>query len=118
SNPVERVTGTVASVDNGKVSMQDGKSFTVNGQTAITRRSVVDASAIKTGQTVAVTAKRQPDNTLLASIVTVFSTPPNGFPLGQRPLDAGNLMTNATVDQVSGASFTVTFPDGGAKVQL
>jgi hypothetical protein len=30
----------------------------------------------------------------------------------------GNLMTNATIDQVQGTGFTVTFPGGGARVQV
>lgn len=67
----------------------------------------------------AITAKRQPDNTLLASIVSIF--PPsltNVVPGGQRPLPEGNLMTNATIDTISGNSFTVVFEGGGAKIAI
>jgi hypothetical protein len=117
TNPVERVNGTVQSVDNGKVTLKEGGSFSVTPQTAVTRRQTAAVSALQTGQVVAVTAKRQPDNTLLASLVVVFP-PSNGPPLGQRPLDAGNLMTNATVDKVQGNGFTVTFPGGGAQVTM
>ncbi len=118
ANPVERVSGTVQRVEGDRVSLTEGGSFTVTDQTAITRREPGTAAALQPGRTVAVTAKRQPDNTLLASLVTVFPTAPNGLPLGQRPLDGGNLMTNATVDTVQGSAFTVTFPGGGARVNL
>ncbi len=118
ANPVERVSGTVQRVEGDTVSLMEGGSFTVTEQTAITRREPGTVAALQPGRTVAVTAKRQPDNTLLASLVTVFPTAPNGFPLGQRPLDGGNLMTNATVDTVQGNAFTVTFPGGGARVNL
>jgi hypothetical protein len=33
-------------------------------------------------------------------------------------LPEGNLMTNASIDQLQGNAFTVTFPGGGARVQL
>jgi hypothetical protein len=74
---------------------------------------------LKPGLFVAVTATRQPDNTLLATIASVFPASLSAnVPGGQRPLPEGNLMTNATIDQVSGNSFTVTFPGGGARVTL
>jgi hypothetical protein len=118
TNPVERVSGTVQSIDGGKVILTSGNSFSITPQTAVTRRVASTIGALQKGQTVAITAKRQPDNTLLASLVMVFAAPPSGFGLGQRPLDAGNLMTNATVDTVEADGFTVTFPGGGAKVAL
>ena len=74
---------------------------------------------LKPGLFVAITATRQPDNTLLATIVSAFpASLSSTVPGGQRPLPEGNLMTNATIDQVSGNSFTVTFPGGGAKITL
>src|SRR5947209_3033322 len=77
TNPVERVSGTVASVDGNKVTLKEGGSFTLSPQTAITRRVNGSAADLKSGAVVAVTAKRQPDNTLLASLITVFPTAPN-----------------------------------------
>jgi hypothetical protein len=118
TNPVQRVNGTVQSVDNGRVTLKEGGGFAVNDQTRVTRRTASSASALQPGQIVAITAKRQPDNTLLASLVVVFPTAPTGFQLGQSPLDQGNLMTNATVDKVSGNSFSVTFPGGSAQVTV
>lgn len=118
TNPVERLSGAVLSVDAGKIALKDGNSFSLAPQTVITKRATITAADLKVGQTVAITAKRQPDNTLLASMVVVFPTAPNGFPLGQRPLDAGNLMTNATIDKVSGNDFHATFPGGAEQVTV
>jgi hypothetical protein len=117
SNPATRVSGTVASVAGNTVSLQDGSSFMLNGQTAITQNVPATATDIQSGRVVAVTAKQQPDNSLLASMVVVFPTPP-GFNLSQFPQSDGNLMTNATVTQVNGSDFMVTFPGGGAQVKL
>ncbi len=118
TNPIERLSGTVQSVDSGKVTLKEGGSFALAPQTVVTKRQTIAAADLKTGQTVAITAKRQPDNTLLASMIVVFPTAPNGFALGQRPLDAGNLMTNATIDKVAGNSFHATFPGGAEQVSL
>lgn len=83
------------------------------------RATVVD---LKPGLFIAITAKQQPDNTLLASIVNIFPASLGArVPTGQRPLTDGNLMTNApiaSIDQVSGTSFTVTFSGTTAKVVL
>ena len=118
TNPVERLNGAVQSVTAGKVTLKDGSSFSLAPQTVITRRAPITAADLKVGQTVAITAKRQADNTLLASMIVVFPTAPNGFALGQRPLDAGNLMTNATIDKVAGSSFHATFPGGAEQVTV
>jgi hypothetical protein len=113
--PRTSVDGTVQTVDATKLTLADGKSFTLSDTTNVIRVVPITAADLKVGQYVAVTAKRQPDNTLLASIVNVFPTTGNTF---QRPMDGGNIMTNATIDQISGNTFTVTFTGGGAKVTL
>ncbi|HLZ68347.1 MAG TPA: DUF5666 domain-containing protein [Dehalococcoidia bacterium] len=118
TNPVERLSGTVQSVDAGKVTLKDGGSFSLSPQTVVTKRAMITAADLKTGQTVAITARRQPDNTLLASMIVVFPGAPSGFRLGQSPLDAGNLMTNATIDRVAGSSFHASFPGGGEQVSI
>jgi hypothetical protein len=78
----------------------------------------ITAADLHQGDYIAITAKRQPDNTLLASIVNVFPPSLGQVAPGQRPLPEGNLMTNASIDQLQGNAFTVTFPGGGARVQL
>jgi hypothetical protein len=113
--PRTSVDGTVQSIDATKLTLADGKSFTLSDATNVIRVVPIAAADLKAGQYVAVTAKRQPDNSLLASIVNVFPTTGNTF---QRPMDGGNIMTNATIDQISGNTFTVTFTGGGAKVTL
>lgn len=118
TSPIERVNGTIQSFTSGTVMLSGGKSFTVSDKTRIILIQPAKASDLKSGDYVAVTAKRQPDNTLLASIVNVFPASMKGVGVGQRPITGGNLMTNATIDQASGDSFTVTFPGGGAQVKL
>jgi hypothetical protein len=109
------VDGTVQTVDGTKLILADGKSFALTDKTNVVRLVPLTAADLKVGQYVAVTAKRQPDNSLLASVVNVFPTTGNTF---QRPMTGGNIMTNGTIDQISGNSFTVTFTGGGAKVVL
>jgi hypothetical protein len=50
--------------------------------------------------------------------VNVFPAAARGVANGQFPLTGGNLMTNATIDQVTATGFTVAFPGGGAKITL
>jgi hypothetical protein len=120
SNPVQRVSGTVQSVSGNTVALSQGGSLTLSPQTAITVRKTGASSDLQSGKTVAITAKQQADGTLLASMIMVFPTAPGGSSFfGQRPLDGGNLMTNATVDKVQSNGFTATFPpDGNAQVTL
>jgi Domain of unknown function (DUF5666) len=118
SNPVARVNGSVQGVSGNTVMLSQGSSFMVTPQTVITVRKAGTPSALQVGKTVAITAKPQADGTLLASMVVIFAAGPNGIPLGQRPLEAGNLMTNATIDKVQATGFSATFPGGGAQVTL
>ena len=119
ANPATRVTGVVQTVASNKVTLVDGSSFNLALNARVIRQEIAKPSDLAAGQFVAVTAKRQTDNTLLASIVSVFSESlSKTIPGGQRPLPEGNLMTNASIDQVSGNSFTVSFTGGGAKVTL
>lgn len=118
TNPAERDDGTIQAVANGTITLSDGKTFSVVSKTRIIRTESIKAGDLKTGDYVAVTAKRQTDNTLLASVVNVFPSSLKGVGVGQRPMTGGNLMTNATVDKIDGDSFTVTFPGGGAQVKL
>ena len=110
---------TVKTVAGTKVTLDDGTSFDLTPTTRITHQQKVTVADLKPGAFVAITAKRQTDNTLLASIVSVFSdSQSKTVPPGQRPLPEGNLMTNAAIDQITGNSFTVTFTGGGAKVTI
>jgi hypothetical protein len=117
TNPAARETGPVKSIDGSTVTLQDGTTFTLNPQTNITRRVTGVPTDVQKGRYVAVTAKRQPDNTLLASEVVIFDSASASF-YRQFPMDGGNIMTNAAVDQVNGNSFNVTFPGGAERVTL
>ena len=118
-SPATRVTGTVQTDAAGKVTLADGTSLDITPTTRVTQQQSITAADLKAGMFVAITGKRQPDNTVLASIVSVF---PDSLrkvvPGGQRPLPEGNLMTNASIDQVTGNAFTVTFPGGGARITI
>jgi hypothetical protein len=116
--PGERVNGTVQSAEGGKVTLGDGKSFAFDGNTRVIRQESIAPGDLKAGMYVAVTATRQSDGTLLATIVNIFPEETRGVGIGQRPMAGGALMTNATIDQVEGDRFTVSFPGGGARVQL
>ena len=118
-NPATRVTGTVQTDTAGKVTLSDGTSLDVTSTTRVIQRQTITAADLKPAMFVAITGKRQQDNTLLASIVRVF---PDSLAKvikgGQFPMTEGNLMTNAAIDQITGSSFTVTFPGGGARITI
>jgi len=114
-----RVEGTVTGAAADKITLGDGTSFALSPTTRALRQLTITPADLRPGMYVAVTAKSQPDGTLLASIVSVFSeSVSRAVAGGQRPLPEGNLMTNATIDQVAGRSFTVTFPGGGARIAI
>jgi hypothetical protein len=118
TNPTNRVNGTVASIDGDTVTLKEGGSFTLSGQTRITRTVAATQSDLVVGKVVAVTAKQQQDNSLLASDIRIFPAAPSATFFQQYPMGGGNLMTNATIATVSGNSFTVTFPGGGGTVDV
>ncbi len=113
-----RVSGSVKSIAAGKITLADGTSFATTPQTRVSRLETITPADLKPGLYVAVTAKRQTDNTLLASVVNVFDESQRGAAPGQRPMTGGNLMTNATIDKVEADTFTVTWDGGGARVKL
>jgi hypothetical protein len=114
-----RIEGTVTGAAADKITLGDGTSFALTPTTRVLRQLTITPADLRPGMYVAVTAKSQPDGTLLASIVSVFSeSVSRAVAGGQRPLPEGNLMTNATIDQVAGRTFTVTFPGGGARIAI
>lgn len=118
---LQTVRGSVASVTGDRLELTGGHTLTLSKTTHITRLIPIGATGLRAGQYVAITAKPQSDGTLLASVVNVFPAASRGTGAGQRPMGGGDLMTNATIQQVKGSSFTgftVTFPGGGAHVKL
>ena len=118
-----RVNGTVREIMGTRVVLTDGTQFELAPDSRIIRSAPGSVADLQAGQFVAITALRQPDDTLLASRVNVFAESQRGFGVGQRPMTSGNLLTNATVDDgtidaVAGGQFSVSFPDGHDRVQL
>lgn len=117
----QRLSGKVTARSVDRVTLDDGRTFGVTNSTSVIVTHPGTTADLRTGEYVAVTAKRQPDETLLATIVNVFPTAPSQFGQFQRPMGEGNLMTNAVVEKienVDGQRFTVTFPNGRDQVTL
>ncbi len=117
------VSGVVAEVGDGMVWMTSGTSF---GFTPNTRVTIVRAGTpadLVPGQYLAITAAPMEDGVLLASMISVFPEDQRGTGEGQRPMDGGNLMTNATIDDaridaVNGGDLTVSFLGDTAVVRI
>ncbi len=116
--------GTVASADATKLTLAEGsKAFTLAQNTAYVKLQKETPADVKPGQFVAITAKQQPDNTLLASFIRLQDSS-GGRPASQFPMDAfangqpvtGNLMTNAPVKSAGANSMVVTLAAGDVTV--
>lgn len=113
----DRLTGAIKSVSGDTVTLADGKTFTMNISTRFSKTNRLTVSDIQKGNLVAITAVKQPDDSLLASIVSVFP-PATSVPQGQFPLSGSNLMTNASVDSIAGNTMMVSFAGQTAKVVI
>lgn len=117
-----RVEGVVATAAATRLTLVDNTALELTSSTRIIRTDRATVADLKPGIFVAITARQQPDSSLLASMIHIFPASVSSTAIGgQRPLPQGDLMTNASIasiDQVSGSSFTVTFPGGSAKVLL
>jgi uncharacterized protein DUF5666 len=117
--------GAVASVDASKLTLAEGnKAFTLTQSTSYVKLQKETPADVKSGQFVAITAKEQPDNTLLASFVRLQDSS-GGRPANQYPMDqfangqpvTGNLMTNAPVKSADANGMVVTLPGGDVTVK-
>lgn len=116
--PGTRVSGAIQTIADNKVMLQDGASFAVASSTQISRVVSASLGDLRPGDYVAVTAMRQPDDSLKATVVNIFPAAARGAANGQFPMTGGNLMTNAAIAKVSASGFTVSFPGGGENVTL
>jgi hypothetical protein len=107
--------GAVQGLQGDTLTLSDGQTFTLTDTTNVSQQEPKTAADLQPGQYVGVTAKRQPDNTLLASEVNIIPQAGAEF---QVPMGGGNLMTNGTISEVNGSTFTVTFQGGGARITL
>jgi hypothetical protein len=118
----ERVVGTVEGVAGNTVTLTDGSSFSITDATRVAVAHSITAADLEPGQFVAITATLEPDDVLLASIVSVFPAS-STVAARQFPMDAVNLMTNAnideaTIDMVSGVELSVSFEGGTSRVRI
>jgi hypothetical protein len=109
------VTGTIQSITASEVTLADGQHFAITPKTSYVKQVAMTPSDLQTGMYAGITAKRQGDNSLLASVIDVFAQKGTG---SQFPLPGGALMTNATIDKIDGNTLTVSWPGGGALVKL
>ena len=116
--PGTRVSGAIQSVAENKVTLQDGASFGIAPSTQISCVVTASLSDLRPGDYVAVTAMRQPDDSLKATVVNIFPASARGAANGQFPMTGGNLMTNAAIAKVSSSGLAVTFPGGSENVTL
>ncbi len=102
-----QVTGTVDSIDDGTLWLEDGTALPLAETVRVTQMRAATPADLTPGQLVAIAARQLADGTLDASLVFVF--PPGGGPqTGQFPLGGfafcapgcqpGDLMTNATIN--------------------
>jgi hypothetical protein len=118
-------------VDQREVMLRGGEHFALGADASIIRSFPADGSALRSGDFVAVTATRQSDGSLLASRVNILPESMRGLGVGQRPMADGNLMTNATIvdvspelmtnatiEEVTRQRFTVSFPENTDEVRL
>ncbi|HEX5503370.1 MAG TPA: DUF5666 domain-containing protein [Thermomicrobiales bacterium] len=109
------VTGTIQSITADTVTLADGQHFAITPKTGYVKQVALAPGDLQTGMYAGITAKRQGDNSLLASVIDVFAQKGTG---NQFPLPGGALMTNATIDKIDGNTLTVSWPGGGALVKL
>jgi hypothetical protein len=109
-----QVMGTAQSITDNLVTLTDGGSFTVNDQTRVTIVTPATAADLVPGQYVAITARPGESGELEASIISSFPDSSTRANEGQFPMNGGNLMTNATIDDavldaIDGGEMTVSY---------
>ena len=103
----QRIHGVVVRLDGAALHVQTNggaeRVIAVGNGTRIIVQSAASADAIRPGDFVATTAAPQPDGTLRASELRIFSEALRGVGEGHRPMSnrPGSTMTNATVTAVS-----------------
>jgi hypothetical protein len=117
------IAGIVADRGGSTVWLADGGSFDVTDQTRVTLVATGTPADLTPGLYVAITARPDADGVLLASMVNTFLPEQRGTGEGQRPMDEGNVMTNANIDEalvdaVDGGDLTVSFLGETAIVRI
>src|SRR5215470_15404432 len=106
-SPLTKLSGEIVTANGATLQLRTSSGemldIRLSGQARLTVRSPIDRSAIREGAYLGTTAAPQPDGTLIASEVHIFSEAMRGTGEGHRPMpnDPVNTMTNATVASVS-----------------
>ncbi len=121
--PGDPVSGVVSDVGDETVWLTNGASFGITPNTRVTIVQPGTPADLAPGQYLSITARPTLDGVLLASIIGVFPEDQRGTGEGQRPMDGGNLMTNATIDDarvdaVDGGDLMVSFLSDSAVVRI
>ncbi len=111
-------------VDASKLTLADGKALTITPQTAYSKLQKETPADVKAGNYLAITAKAQPDGTLLASFLRVQDSQGNR-PANQYPMEqvvngqavTGNTMVNAPVKSANANGAVVTLPGGDVTIK-
>ncbi|HEY3117562.1 MAG TPA: hypothetical protein VGK54_12535 [Chloroflexota bacterium] len=116
------ISGTIDSAGDDWLAFTDGTTLTLTPDTRITLSRAATAADLEPGMFVAITAVRDMDDYLLASIINVFPDNARGRE-GQFPLTGDNLMTNAsieeaTIDEIGSMEFSVSFNGEMDRVRL
>lgn len=113
-----QVSGMVLKAGDGQIKLNDGTTFDLDANARIVRTDKKTAADLKPGQFIAITAKMQPDATLIASQIGIFSDAFRNPAPGQRPMPSGDTMTNASIEKVDGKNLQVSWNGGTATVVL
>ena len=117
----DRLNGTVRALEGTRVTLADGTAFAIVPETRITRSIPAAFGDLQAGEFAAITAKAQPDGSLLASMINILPMISGSGFLGQFPMEGGDLMTNAeivAVDAAQSNAFSVKFPGGTQEVRI
>jgi hypothetical protein len=128
-----QMVGTVDSLADNMVTLTSGDSFQLADSVNVTQLHRIMAADLSPGQYLSIAASRGADDALTASFVSIFPESVRGRGEGQRELgelgfcapmcQAGDLMTNANVDEatldsVDGGELMVSFSGQNARVRV
>jgi hypothetical protein len=116
------ISGTVQGVGQDAVTLSDGQTFALSPETRVTIVTPATPADLTPGSYVAITAQRDADGVLQASLISTFPESSRGRE-GQFPMQGENIMTNATIDEavldsISGGEMSVSFLGETNQVRL
>lgn len=124
---VTTVNGTIAAVKGDTVTLtldnSATKTIALQATTIVSRIEKSSLEAVKEGDALGVTSRRESDQSLTALRINIFS--PEIYKIAPRKefvMTTGDTMTNATVTSIAksvkGRTLTVTYPDGTSSISV